>query len=123
MERLRAPLLGHALGFLEGTDTYTMPAQIGLELDEDGLLSRDATVFDAAMLADRESVLEVIGAMADGASDSSYIQFASAHETTTAGAYEVEVDFDGGGNIQIARIREVIALLEELNEAWKTISA
>ena len=50
-------------------------------------------------------VRRLIGALGDGQSDDSYIQFNSAEEDTGAGFYDVEVDVAADGSIQTARIR------------------
>lgn len=100
------PFIERVSGFLEDVDTFLMAADIGLELDRDGMLNLDDNVFDEAIAENYMDALAVIGAAKTGSSDSNYIKFYGASSSyTTAGTYDVEVDFDGGGNITAARIK------------------
>ncbi|MHC4572552.1 MAG: flagellar filament capping protein FliD [Planctomycetota bacterium] len=104
--QLRTPLISRTSGFVKDIDTYLMPGQIGLELDRDGVLSLNTNVFDEAIAADYMDVLAIIGADKTGSSDSNDIQFYGASDNyTTAGEYDVQVDFDGGGNLSAVRIK------------------
>lgn len=108
---IRSIITSTVPGFVDGMDTYTLAAHLGIEIDSYGMLSLDeSTMIGAATLADAlaedyQAVLNLIGTSGTGGSTSSYIQFTSADESTTPGVYEVEVDFDGGGTITAARIR------------------
>lgn len=93
-------------GFDSSQDAYTMAIDIGIEIDSDGYLSIDETVLDEALADNYFGVLELIGATGVGASDSTYVQFNSADATTEPGNYEVQVEFDGSGNITAAKIRQ-----------------
>ncbi len=102
---IRSSLTGSLSGFENGLDSYTLPSQIGIEIDRDGQMSIDYTVLDEALSDDYAAVLAAIGAVGTGGSDTSYIQFNSAESGTTAGTYDVEVDFDAAGTVIAARIR------------------
>ena len=104
--QIRTPLIAPTNGFIEDIDSFLMPAQIGLELDRDGVLSLDSSVFDEAIVKDYLGVLAVIGADKTGSSDSNDIEFYSAHsDYTTAGNYTVKVEYDGSGDIDKAWIK------------------
>jgi len=109
--QIRARLTSSATGFTADQDTYIRPGQIGLKFDRYGELSivgtstETETSLSDALSADFLGVLKLIGAKAEGQSDDSYIQFDSAREYTTAGAYDVEVDFAADGSIEVARIK------------------
>ena len=103
--QIRTPLIAQTSGFTEDIETFLMPAQIGLEIDRDGLLSLDTNVFDEAIAEDYLGVLAIIGADKTGSSDSNTIEFYDASSTyTTAGTYHVEVIVAGGAIIN-AKIR------------------
>jgi flagellar hook-associated protein 2 len=94
--QFREPLIEQAAGFLEDVDTYLTPLNIGLELDENGILSFDENDFDKAIGKDYEGVLELIGARNIGSSTDDDIEFYSATDYTTAGTYNVRVTVAGG---------------------------
>ncbi len=103
--QIRTPLVTKTSGFIEDLDTFLMPAQIGIEIDRDGLLSLDTNVFDEAIAEDYLGVLAVIGADKTGTSDSNTIKFYGASSAyTTAGTYDVEV-IVSGGEITNAKIK------------------
>jgi flagellar capping protein FliD len=102
---LRTPLIAQTSGFIEDVDSLLMPAQIGLELDENGMLSFDTNTFDEAITDDYMGVLAIIGADKTGSSNSNTIEFYGASsEHTTAGSYDVEVTISGGA-ITSAKIK------------------
>ena len=95
--QIRTPLISQTSGFIEDTDNFLMPGQIGLEIDRDGVLNLDTNVFDEALAEDYMGVLALIGADKNGSSDSNTIQFYNASSNyTTAGNYDVEVVVSGG---------------------------
>jgi len=103
--QIRTPLIAQTSGFIEDTDNFLMPGQIGLELDRDGVLSLDTNVFDEALAEDYMGVLAIIGANKTGSSNSNTIQFYNASSNyTTAGNYDVEVVVSGGA-ITSARMK------------------
>ncbi|MBA7638739.1 hypothetical protein ES703_46395 [subsurface metagenome] len=103
--KIRTPLIARTSGFLEDIDSFLIPAQIGLEIDRDGLLSLDTNVFDEAIAENYMDVLAIIGADKTGSSNSNTIEFYGASSTyTTAGTYNVEVLISGGAIIN-AKIR------------------
>jgi len=103
--QILTPLIAQTSGFLEDIDSFLIPAQIGLEIDRDGLLSLDTNVFDEAIAEDYMDVLAIIGADKTGSSDSNTIEFYGASNTyTTAGTYNVDVLISNGTIIN-ARIR------------------
>jgi len=96
-EQLRLPLFSQTDGFVEDLDTFLNVAQIGLELDDDGLLNFDTDAFDEAIGEDYLGVLSIIGADKSGSSDSSSVKFYSASsDYTTGGTYDVRVEYSGG---------------------------
>lgn len=109
--RIRSILISTVPGFVDGTDTFTLAGHIGLNIDPDGMLGLDtSTVINAPTLADAleedyRAVLDLLATSRTGGSTSEYIQFTAAGDGTTGGVYEVEVDFDGAGDITAARIR------------------
>lgn len=103
--QVRSSLVSAPGGFLGGQDAYTLAAQLGFQFDRYGKLSLDQTTLDDALSDNYLGVLALLGAQGTGSSTSTYVQFASAAEDTTAGTYEVAVDFDASGNITTARIR------------------
>lgn len=96
-DNLRMLLIERAGGFNAGSDSFTLPGEIGLKLDRDGKLSLDSTVFDAAIADDYAGVLALIGAAKTGSSNSNTIQFYGASsQYTTPGTYDVQVTIAGG---------------------------
>lgn len=105
-QQLSNPLYSQRSGFVEDVDTFLAPGQIGLELDSDGLLTLDSTVFDEAIAEDYLGVLAMIGADKSGSTDSADIRFYGASSTyTTADSYRVKVVYDGSGNLSEAYFR------------------
>jgi flagellar capping protein FliD len=105
MTNIRRSLIQQTSGFVIDIDSFLMPAQIGLELDSDGVLSLDEDAFDEAISDDYLGVLALIGADKTGSSDSNTIEFYGASsENTAAGTYDVEVTVSGGA-ITSARIK------------------
>jgi len=94
---LRSPLIGRTDGFLIDIDAFLMPGQIGLELDRDGVLSFDTSVFNEAVAEDYMAVLALIGADKTGSSDSNTIKFYGASgRYTSGGTYDVQMTVSGG---------------------------
>lgn len=99
-----------ASGFVNGTDPYTTPASIGLELDKDGQLALDSAKLNEALGADYDAVLSLIAASGSGTVSSSDIQFTSALDSTTPGSYQIQLIYDGAGIITEAYFRKNDAL-------------
>ncbi|MBN2590856.1 MAG: flagellar filament capping protein FliD [Sedimentisphaerales bacterium] len=103
--QIRTPLIAQTSGFIEDIDSFLIPAQIGFEVDKDGVLSLDMNVFDEAIAEDYMSVLALIGANKNGSSNSNTIEYYGASSKyTTAGNYDVQVTVSGGA-ITSARIK------------------
>lgn len=102
---IKDPLSGIVTGF-DSDDTFTMPSDIGLTFDSDGLLELDESVFNDAIVDDYNGVLSLMGDMKSGKSNRTDIKFYDAGSTTTAGEFEVEV-FGDGSSITSAQIRQV----------------
>jgi flagellar hook-associated protein 2 len=103
--QIRTPLIAQTSGFIVDIDNFLTPAQIGLELDKDGLLNLNTNVFDEAIAEDYMGVLALIGADKTGSSNSNTVEFYNASSKyTTAGNYNVEVQVTGGA-ITSARIK------------------
>ncbi|MHC4717016.1 MAG: flagellar filament capping protein FliD [Planctomycetota bacterium] len=111
LSQLRTVMISPAPGFADGEDTYVLAAQIGLKIDRYGRLSivqtstDTETSLDDAISDDYLGTLSLLAANKSGVTDSNYLQFNSAEDSTQAGTYDVEVDFAAGGSIQTARIR------------------
>jgi flagellar hook-associated protein 2 len=102
---LRSPVISQTTGFIEDVDSFVNPVHIGLQMDRDGMLSLNSTVFDEAIADDYMGVLALLGATKTGSSDSNTVRFYGAsNEYTTAGQYDVEVTVSGGA-ISSARIK------------------
>ncbi len=102
---LRMPLIQQTSGFVIDVDSFLLPAQIGLEFGEDGLLEFDTSVFDEAIVENYMGVLALIGADKSGSSTSNTVQFYGASSKyTTGGTYDVEVAISGGA-ITSARMK------------------
>ncbi len=94
---LRTPLVRQTSGFVIDADTFLTPAQIGIDLDGDGMMSLSGSAFDEAIAEDYQGALAIIGADKTGSSDSNTIEFYGASSNyTTAAAYDVEVTVAGG---------------------------
>jgi flagellar hook-associated protein 2 len=105
MSLIRNSLVNPTAGFVAGSDSFTMPTDLGISIDKVGHLAVDTTTLESALQKDYDGVLSLIGATAKGKSNDTHIQFSSATKTT-AGAYEVQVDFTAGA-ATAARIRKV----------------
>ncbi|MHC4891167.1 MAG: flagellar filament capping protein FliD, partial [Planctomycetota bacterium] len=94
--QIRNPLITQTSGFIVDIDTFLTPAQIGLELDSNGLLNLDTNVLDEAIAEDYLGVLAIIGADKTGSSTSDIVEFYGASSRyTTAGEYHVKVTVSG----------------------------
>ena len=116
VQQIRSALVGTVPGFKAGTDTFTLVSDIGLEIDREGHLEFDEDVLDDALAEDYQAVLNLIGAVAVGATDDDGLQFTFAAETTQAGTYSVKVDYDAGGNPVDAWIK----LASESDDDYRT---
>lgn len=101
---IRAALTGSAAGFDSDNDTYTLATQIGLEFDREGHLELDETAFDEAIDEDYEAVLNVLGALNTGSTNSDDLQFTSAYQTQ-GGTYDVRIKYDEAGAIDWAKVK------------------
>ena len=110
---LREVIISEAPGFLDGTDAYTHLGQVGLETlgrtDDDtalGTIKLDEDELDAALAEDFEAVIRLFADSFRGYSASDYLTFHQASGLlTTPGIYDVEADFDGGGNLTAGRFK------------------
>jgi len=95
--QLFTPLIAQTSGFVKDIDAFLMPAQIGLQLDRNGVLSLDSDAFDKAVAENYTGMLAIIGAAKTGSSDSNTIKFYGASSSYTAGGtYDVKVVVSGG---------------------------
>jgi flagellar hook-associated protein 2 len=94
--QLRSPLIEGAPGFLDGTDAFTLAAQIGLSVDRDGKLQLDEETLDEAIAEDYLGVLSLLGARNTGGSDSENLRFYGSRDATTPGTYDVKATFTDG---------------------------
>ncbi len=105
LSRVRSALVGRGKGFTEAADSFSMLADIGITVDREGEMSLDEAVLDEAIAEDYLGVLSLIGAAGTGSTDSDDLQINSVDTYTTAGAYELEVDYAADGSIAAARFR------------------
>jgi flagellar hook-associated protein 2 len=103
-----------APGFVSGTDPYTTPASIGLELDKNGVLSLDSAKLNEALGDNYDAVLSLIAASGGGTVSSGDIQFTSALSSTTPGSYQTKIVYDGDGNITEAYYRK-----NDSSDSWR----
>ncbi len=105
-KQLTSVLTQTVSGFENGVDTHTLASHIGLELvDKKGTWAFDTSTFNDAVEADYEGVLDLIGMIASGSTDSTDIEFTNATGATQAGTYDIQIDYDGVGAITAARIK------------------
>ncbi|MHC4295053.1 MAG: flagellar filament capping protein FliD [Planctomycetota bacterium] len=105
LSQIRTVLTAGVPGFKDGSDTYTLAAQLGIEIDREGLLSLDTSILDDALTEDYYAVLDLIGAIAKGVSDSTEVEFNSADKTTTSGRYEVKTVWNTSNQVIEAYFR------------------
>jgi flagellar capping protein FliD len=105
MNAIRNALTGVLPGFNGSTDDIAMASNVGLEIDKEGQLSLDTDVLNNALQNNYDDVVQFLGADQRGVTDSSYLQFNSALDSTEQGIYEVKADFDGSGTLTAAWIR------------------
>jgi flagellar hook-associated protein 2 len=90
--QIRSPFFGLAPGFDDDTDTFLQASDIGLTVDHHGVMELDSSEFNDAVNEDFKAVIDLLGAVALGSSDSDTIEFYAASEKyTTAGTYDIEV--------------------------------
>jgi flagellar hook-associated protein 2 len=92
-------------GFDPGQDAFTLASQIGITIDRYGAMTLDTAVLDDAIAEDYDAVLKLVGAMGMGATGSNFVQFNSSGEATTAGTYDLKVEYDAAGTITAAYFR------------------
>lgn len=115
LHRIRNAFVQAPAGFDQAWDPYVLASQIGFSFDSDGKLNLVETTletdtdfrqgFETAISENYLGVLSLIGASGTGGSDNDHIQFTGASNNTTAGAYELEVDFNESGQVSQGRIR------------------
>ena len=111
--QLSEVIINLAPGFEDGAETYTHLGQVGIETagtaSEEGALGTltvDEMVLDAALADDFDAVVSLFADSFSGYSNSDYLQFHQASENlTTPGKYDVQADFDAGGNLTGGRIK------------------
>ncbi len=110
---LREIVISAVPGFLDGTDTYTLLGQVGLETlgradteTDLGTIQIDEAALEAALAEDFNAVVDLFADDFSGFSDSDYLTFYQASDLlTTPGIYDVEADFDGAGNLTAGRVK------------------
>ncbi len=101
---LRSPFSSTTTGFTDA-DSFIMPEDIGIEVQNDGTVKLDGSKFDEAINENYADVLKLLGAKKAGSSSSDSIKFYYASETLTdPGVYEVSVLGDGSA-VTSAKIR------------------
>jgi flagellar hook-associated protein 2 len=96
-DELQQFVVSPAPGFLDGEETYTLLAQIGVSLGAGGLLTVDEDELDEALQNDLDAAVALVSASFSGISDSQYLRYGGCSTlTTTPGIYEVEAFFSGG---------------------------
>jgi flagellar hook-associated protein 2 len=114
LEKLRAPLVERAVGFMAGEDKLSLAAQAGLSVDRAGKLQINSEDLDKALSENYLGVLSLLGAENTGASNSSDLRFYGARDSTTAGAYDVRAVFTDGV-LESASIKKA----DEPESAWR----
>lgn len=94
MSEIRMEFMGHALGFDGSEDGYTIAAQLGIEIDDEGVMTLDKEVLADAMADDYIGVLSLLGANKTGRSSIDEISYVSGSDETKAGVYIVQMTFD-----------------------------
>jgi flagellar hook-associated protein 2 len=114
LSQLRTPLTESVTGFQNGKDSFTLAAQIGLSVGQDGKLSLDEDTLDTALSKDYAGVLSLLGANNSGAADGTNLRFYGAPSVTKPGVYDVRATFTDGV-ITSAQIK----LSNESDAAWR----
>lgn len=94
-----------AEGFEDGVEPYTLLKQLGLSIGDGGKLEFDTSVFQKEIQDNPDSVVELFADNKAGTSSNNFIKYKSGMDTTTAGKYDVEVNFDSSGNVTTARYK------------------
>jgi len=94
LSEIRSEVISRALGFADGEDPLTLAAELGIELDDEGVMTLDESVLASALSDDYLGVLSLVGADKTGTSASQYVDFLGAGDNTQAGEYTVEASFD-----------------------------
>ncbi|HPS54856.1 MAG TPA: flagellar filament capping protein FliD, partial [Sedimentisphaerales bacterium] len=103
--QILSPIMNHASGFVSDKDSFLNPTELGLEIDSDGVLSLDSTLFSEAITEDYLGVLELIGADKSGSGNSDIKFYSASSSYTDAGNYNVKVKYDASGNLSEAWIK------------------
>ena len=102
--QVRGPFNGLVTGFAGDVDSFLQASDIGIPLDGDGKLELDMSELNDAIDEDFLGVLDLLGAVGTGNSDTEEVDFYSASaKYTTAGIYDVKVVVvsDGGSGFEI----------------------
>ena len=113
-QQLRLPIIEKAVGFLAGTDAYTLAGRVGLSIDRYGQLGLDEDTLDEALTDDYLGVLNLLGADRTGASDSANLQYYGATTATTPGTYAVRAVLAAG-----VLVSAQVKLATEGDGAWR----
>jgi flagellar capping protein FliD len=95
---IKNPLVTNATGFTS-SDSFMNPSDIGIEVDAEGKLSLDQSVFDEAIVDDYLGVLSLIGAQKTGSTSgtgAAYVRYYGSSRHTEAGTYNAQVTVSGG---------------------------
>jgi flagellar hook-associated protein 2 len=105
--QVRNLMTSPVVGFQDGDDPLTLPAQLGFSFDDKtGKLEFDSSVFDEAVAEDYQTVLNLLGASESGATNDANFQFTSSLSVTQPGIYDVRATFDATGTLTGAEIRK-----------------
>lgn len=77
-------------------DSFFMPGDIGFEIDANNKLSLNSSDFNDAIAEDYNGVLDLVGAIGKGSSNSEVIKYYDGGANTEAGTYNVKVIISGG---------------------------
>lgn len=95
---VKTPLVTNATGFTT-SDSFMNPDDIGLDVDAEGKLSLDESVFDEAVVDDYLGVLALIGAQKTGSTSgtgAAYVRYYDSSRYTEAGIFNAQVTVSGG---------------------------
>jgi flagellar hook-associated protein 2 len=82
-------------GFTSSSDGHVLATEIGIEIDRDGYLKFDETVFNEALEDNYEQVVQFLAAEQRGVASSNRFQYSSSLDSTEVGIYEVKAEFTG----------------------------
>ncbi len=103
--QVRTPFLSNAPGFNPDSDTFTKADDIGITINNKGLMEIDQTKFEDAVEEDLQATLDLLGVNDSGSSDDHRVEYYASTVNTAAGEYDVKITTDENGLITGAYIK------------------